>query len=107
MKKHLMTITLVILTFFFAVNVNGQDLQPASSPYWVVVNNVKTPKASVVYFYNTDHQVMYKETIEGKRMNINRKKIHNRLNEALAEVATAWNKDWQKRENQYIVAKKF
>jgi hypothetical protein len=105
MKKHLFTI--ITLSFLFSLNLQAQELQPAASPYWVVVSNVKTPKESVVYFYTTNHQVMYKESIEGRKMNINRKKVRTRLNEALAEVTTAWNKDWQAKENQYLVAKRF
>ena len=62
-----------------------------SEGYWVVESNVKTPKESTVYFYTSNHDMIYKESISGKRINIKRKKTVLHLNAVLMQSLTAWN----------------
>lgn len=105
MKKTILFLQLVIALFFCSATF--AQLKPSSEPYWVVENNVKTPKHSVVYFYSTNHEVMYKETIEGKRLSVNRPKIQRLLNEVLKEVTLAWQKDKGMKADGFLIAKRF
>ena len=106
MKKTFLLLQLTIVIFFCSSAV-AQDRKSVSEPYWVVESNVKTPRHSVVHFYNSDNVVMYKETIDGKRVNINRPKTRRRLNDALKQVAQVWQKDHQMKEVKSLVAKMF
>lgn len=64
----------------------AQDISPASKnsfANWVIESNVNTPKNSVVKFYNAKQDVIYQEEIKGKKLNVNRKSVRNRLNRVL------------------------
>ena len=104
MKKTFLFLQLAIV-IFFSFSAAAQGRKPASEPYWVVESNIKTPRHSVVHFYNSDHVVMYTETIDGKRVNINRQKTRRRLNEALKQVTLVWQKDNQMKAVKFLVAK--
>ncbi len=93
MKKSIMF--LVIAVSIFTIPASAQKMKPSPEPYWVVENNLKTPKNSVVCFYNTDHALMYKENIQNKKINVNREKTRRMLDAMLTEVATAWNQKKQ------------
>ena len=54
--------------------------------YWVVETNKKTPKEAVVYFYNLDDLLVYKEEIKNQKLKMNRKKTLMRLKAALEEA---------------------
>lgn len=100
----LVLVALSLLSFFVAT---AQDIKPTCEPYWVVEGNVKTPKQSTVYFYAADHQLMYKEQVEGRKLNIRRKKVVKQLNEALKEAAIVWNNEKMVKENEQTLAKRF
>ena len=53
--------------------------------YWVVETNKKTPKDAIVYFYNNDHLLVYKEEIRNQKLKLNRKKTLLHLKAALEE----------------------
>jgi len=54
--------------------------------YWVVEN---TADSSIVYFYNNDNQLLYKQGLKG-RLNTDRKKNKLRLTKELEQILTAW-----------------
>lgn len=97
--------TFLLLLLFSTLATSAQDKKPAmpSEGFWVIENNVKTPKQSTVFFYNQDQTLIYKETISGKRLNVNRKKVVRRLNNALTQSLIAWNKEQVFRQNLQIV----
>lgn len=97
----------LILILFFCASAYAQDRIPMPEPYWVIESNVKTPKHSVVFFYSTNHDVMYKETIDGKKLNINRPRIRRLLNRSLKEVTLAWKTDKQMKADGLLLAKRF
>ena len=72
--------------------------------YWVIENNVKTPRQSVLYCYTNDHILVYKESISGKKLNVNRPKIVRQLNAALNQALIAW-KNNQPIPNANLVAR--
>jgi hypothetical protein len=69
-----------------------QDVRPIPSwvsdrGYWVVEN--KEGDSSIVFFYNNDNQLLYKEAIKG-RLNADRRKTKLWLTKQLEQVVTAW-----------------
>jgi len=106
MKKTFLFLHLTIILFFCA-SAYAQERTTTPEPYWVIESNVKTPKHSVVYFYSTDHKVMYKETIDGKKLNIDRPRIRRLLNRSLKVVTLAWQADKQMKADGLLLAKRF
>lgn len=106
MKQVIFSLTLTVLSFLVFSIGQAQEVTPPLQPYWVIESNVKTPKQSTVYFYTARHELMYKERVEGKKLNVNRRKIVKRLNEALNETVIAWQKEKAVKENEYILAKR-
>ena len=106
MKKTFLFLQLTIILFFCA-SAYAQDRTPSPETYWVIESNVKTPRHSVVYFYSTNHEVMYKETIDGKKLNIDRPRIRRSLNKSLKVVTLAWQADKQMKADGLLLAKRF
>lgn len=61
--------------------------------YWVVESNVKTPRKSIVHFYNNEHVLVFREKLDGVRLNLNRKKVLYRLKATLENAVSAFQKD--------------
>lgn len=61
-------------------------VQRADFANWVIESNVKTPKKSVVKFYNQQQELIYQEEIKNKRLNVRRTKLRNKLNQVLAQL---------------------
>lgn len=101
----------ILLTIFIATSLvstaQKNETRSTKTPryvseqgYWVIESNVKQPKSSIVYFYNLQQQLVYKEEVTGIRLNVNRTKVKMRLKKAL-ELAIAVNekkKQWPKDE---------
>ncbi|MGE5521537.1 MAG: hypothetical protein ACM3VS_16545 [Candidatus Dadabacteria bacterium] len=71
--------------------------------YWVIESNKKNPKNSIIYFYTNENVLMYKEAVNGMKINVNRKKVLTRLNNVLEASAIAWQKQHQASENEMLV----
>lgn len=68
--------------------------------YWVVESNKKTPKDAIVYFYNNENILVYKEEVRNKKLKLNRKKNLLRLKAALDEAVTGYEQgSWARQEN--------
>ena len=74
-----------------------------SEGYWVVETNINTPRESIVYFYTSNQEMIYKEAVSGKRINIKRKKTVNRLNAVLMQSITARNNRQPLKEGQGLL----
>jgi len=75
--------------------------------YWQVVSNIKTPKNNVVYFFNNENVVIYKENINGMKLKLNKRKTLQRLKTALDEALQAWAKNKMFRDNDVLIATAF
>lgn len=75
--------------------------------FWNIESNIKTPRNCTIYFYNNNRDLVYKETISSKRININRKKVCKKLEAVLVQAVTAWEQKKSCRENEALVAKRF
>jgi hypothetical protein len=60
--------------------------------YWVVESNVKTPYQSVIHFYNNDNVLVYREKVEGVKVNLNRNRTKMKLKKILEQSIVAWDK---------------
>ena len=97
MKHKIFAAIITAFSFLLTVTAHAQTDEPqqeipkwvSSKGYWVVQSNKKTPKEAVVYFYNNDNLLVYKEEIRNQKLKINRKKTLLRLKAALEEAIIA------------------
>lgn len=88
----------------------AQDSQPSTPAWvsdkgwWVVESNIHTPRQCIVYFYNNDGILVYKENIEGLRLNPAKRMIKKELKQVLETSVLAWEKQHQPKENESLVA---
>ena len=73
--------------------------------YWVVESNLKTPLNSIIHFYNNDNILVYREKVEGVRINLNRNRTKMRLKKILEQSIIAWERDHQPKQNEQWVAR--
>ena len=91
--KLLLLLAVFTSSLFISTDLKAQDevteyKKPtwvSDQGYWVVETNKKTPKNSIVYFYNNAHLMVYKEEIKNQKLNLKRKKTLMRLHAALEE----------------------
>ena len=72
--------------------------------FWITENNIKTPENSIIYFYNNDGVLVYKERIEGFTINLKKKKVLMILKKVLEESVIAWEERHSFDENAERVA---
>jgi hypothetical protein len=101
----------LILSFLFHINVSAQANGKApkwlsGKGFWNIESNIKTPRTNTIYFYNNNKELVYKETVTNKRVNINRKKVCKKLEAVLIQAVTAWEKQNVLGENEALVARR-
>lgn len=67
--------------------------------FWVVESNVATPQSATVYFYNAQHQMVYKEIVQNIKLDVTKAKVRRQLNAVLHQSIAAW-----KREHKVLLA---
>jgi len=72
------------------------------SGFWVVENNGRTPRHHILYFYNDAHVLIYKETIEGVKLNLQSARVKKKLKRILNKSLLAWQKHQQAKENEEL-----
>lgn len=70
-------------------NHNKTPRYVSNKGYWVIKSNVKQPKEAVVYFYDLQHELLYKEELKNVNLNINRTRVKMRLKKALEQAIAA------------------
>lgn len=84
------------LFFVFAATAQPQKKSPRWLPengYWVIESNTQTPKNHIVHFYTNDNVQIYSEKINGRKLNVNQRKVKMKLKEVLDLSMTAWIKN--------------
>lgn len=72
----------------------GADKIPGKGVgFWVIESNVSTPREAEIFFYNHNQELVYKEKISGRRLNVKRKKVVRKLDLVLQESVAAWSKE--------------
>jgi hypothetical protein len=113
MRKYTFILVFTSVLIAFSMNCAAQEEKPFTpkwvSPngYWVVESNIKTPLSSIIYFYNNDNQVIYKEKLDGVRINIKKRKTLMGLRKILEASVVAWNAKQSPGENRLLVANAF
>lgn len=112
MKQIIICLVTVII---FSVGTTAQDVTNISqhkSPkwisekgYWVMESNIHSNNRCIVYFYNNNNQLVYSETIEGKVLNIKKRKVKMDLKKILEQTVTAFEQKHQPSENQMLVSR--
>jgi len=108
--KRLISFSVVVLFLFIGSNIafaqTSKKATGNSNGFWVIESNVKTPKQSTVLFYNNQQDLVYKETVAGKKLNIRKDKVCRQLNNVLQQSIVAWTKDQVVKENQQWIVKR-
>jgi hypothetical protein len=113
MRKYISLLVCASALAAFSVTCSAQQEKEYTpkwvSPngYWVVESNIKTPLISIVYFYNNDNQLIYKEKLDGVRINIKKRKTLMDLRKILEASVVAWNAKQSPGENRLLVANTF
>ena len=97
MKKLFVAVTAMIFLSLLSTGARAQRWLSARG-FWVVESNIHTPEESTIYFYNNDKQLVYKEHIRGKLLDLSRRKVRKRLERVLDQAVTAYEKDHLMRE---------
>jgi len=107
MKKQL------LVTLLFGLGIQAAlfaQNKPRNAPewvsekgWWVVESNIHAPKQHIVYFYNNDGVLVYKEKIEGLRINPSKKITKMQLKQVLETTVLAWEKQHRLKENEALV----
>lgn len=115
MKKRLFAIAITLLFSFstitvFAQNEEEERLTPVLIPkwvsengFWVVETNINNPSSSILYFYNNEKVLVYKEKVEGVVINIKKRGIKMRLKKVLDQSIVAYEKRKHSAENEMWV----
>jgi hypothetical protein len=107
MKKIFFLMAVILGTMFSAANTQAQtasDKTPFSDKgYWVVESNKKTPKEAIVYFYNNDNMLVYKEELKNQKLKLHKTKTLYRLKAALEEaISNSTKTTWASRNNLVV-----
>ncbi|MEJ0055442.1 MAG: hypothetical protein WDN75_07165 [Bacteroidota bacterium] len=70
---------IVAMTLFGAFAFNDGSAQEKKS-YWVVEGNVKSPNYTIIRLYNKEDVLIHEERVNGKLLNIRRRRDINFLN---------------------------
>lgn len=71
--------------------------------WWMIEGNIHSPKQHIVYFYNNEGILVYKEKLEGVRLNPEKRKLKMQLKQVLEATVVAWEKE-RKVDNEFLVA---
>ena len=99
MKKVSGLFAIIILLCAVGISVAAQEPTPfeqkvprwvSAKGYWMVESNINAPRHSYVYFYNNENVLVHKETIDGVKLSVNKRRTKMKLKKALEIVVDAW-----------------
>jgi len=114
MKKVITAIALLLFLTTSLTSLAQDEAQPVSKRiprwisdkgYWVVESNVKTPFNSIIHFYDNDNVLVYREKVDGVKINLNKSRTKMRLKKILEQSIVAYEKSHTITENEQWVAK--
>jgi hypothetical protein len=111
MKKQIATcVAFIILQGLFVVCFAQKKQQPglpkwlSEKGYWIIESNIKTPQNSIVYFYTNENELMYKEKIEGIKINLKKRKVLLNLKKVLEQSIISWEEQHVLKEDEKLLA---
>ena len=115
MKKSIMLCLMLSALLLTSAKVWAQDEDQSVPPrapkwisekgYWVVESNIKTPYHSIIHFYNNDNVLVYREKIDGVKINLSRSRTKMKLKKILEQSIIAWENSHSPKENEQWVTK--
>ncbi len=110
MKQYFKTMMAVVVLAFISFSAFAQDEQPvipkwvSDKGYWVIESNIKEPLNHVIRFYNNDNVLLYKEAVNGVKLNPEKRAIRMKLKKVLEASVVAWEQKKVTEENKNYVA---
>jgi hypothetical protein len=103
----------VILSFISFSSFAQEEIVTTTTPtprwvsdkgYWVVEGNIHSPLNHIVWFYNNDNTLIYKEVVTGIKLNVGKRKVKMKLKKALETSVMAWEQKRVMEENKDYLA---
>ena len=110
MKAKLsLIVVLLIMTSLsvFAQNGYKKTKSPrwaSEKGFWQIESNINRPDKNIVYFYNNENVLVYKENVDGVVFDLQKKRVKMRLKRALETAILAWNRDHMFQNNQQWIS---
>ena len=73
--------------------------------FWQIESSIHTPERNIVYFYNNESVLVYKENVNGVVFDLQKKSVKMRLKRALEAVIVASNRDTVHQNDQQWITK--
>ncbi|GAB2826398.1 hypothetical protein [Ferruginibacter profundus] len=112
--KKLKTTALLVALVMSSGFANAQSeegyIAPVSSRwisakgFWVIESNIKTPKTATVHFYTNHQQLISSIAVEGRVLNIEKRKTLKTLKKALEVAVDSWAKNGSVKDEDMLVA---
>jgi hypothetical protein len=71
--------------------------------YWVIETNINTPGKNILYFYDNNNVLVYKEKADGIVINLKKRRVKMCLKKVLEQSITAYNQNYRMAENEMLV----
>lgn len=100
--KTIVNLSLIIAFVLMTSNTNAQgwavqkNRQPrwiSDKGFWQVQSHIRSPRKNTVYFFNNDKVLIYKENVNGVKLNLSKMSVKMRLKKALEAAILAWDKE--------------
>ena len=112
MKRKLLRSAMILVLAMLSIKGVTQETQAvrtipkwiSEKGYWQVESNIKTPENFIVYFFNNEGTMVYKERVEGVKLNIKKRRTLMRLKKLLDQAVIAWEDHPVMKENEMLVA---
>jgi hypothetical protein len=99
------TIIIIALSLFSLTGIAQRSPKwVPENGYWVVETKGHEPKSNIVYFYNNNNELLYKETVEGVVMRLNKRRVKMNLKKVLDQSLLAYEAQHKTMENEMWVA---
>lgn len=114
MKKYVRFLFFGLL--FTVLTSFAQDKTPEKSKagryvsekgYWNIESNQKTPRNSIIRFYNIQNQLVYEEAIQGMKVRINKRKVLLCLKNVLEQSVLAYEQNHSASQGQMLFMQAF
>src|SRR6185312_2626680 len=109
MKQHLKTMMVLSSVFLISIFVSaqGNKTTPVNTwmekGYWVVESNVHSPLINIIYIYSNNDSLIYKEKIEGMKINIKKHAVRKKLDKVVAITLFAFSNQKQRDDKDWLV----
>lgn len=88
MKKVIVVIALSL--FSFAGIAQRAPKWTPEKGYWVVESNTHQPKNNIVYFYNDNNELIYKENVDGVVLRLHKRRVKMNMKKVLNQALLAY-----------------